>query len=213
MCHACSDLMSETCFKRFKEGKKEGGKTGPWVGTVEDRWGGMWTHFCSSVLGTQSFIVRFSLLFLQVGNFHNEKLGNALFSQPSFIFSFFPMSPTFILLWKCLVLEGQLFYLSLWFSLLCVFMFVGFVGFQDVFVRLLFPGEQDGSWWRFTASSDWVSRNICWACVVTGSRNLISFLFPYLSYLFHSVFFVHWLQCHVYDLQVSDLRVIYILHF
>ena len=37
----------------------------------------MWTHFCSSVLGTQSFLVKCSLLFLQVGNCHNEKLGNA----------------------------------------------------------------------------------------------------------------------------------------
>lgn len=89
MCYACSDMMSETCFKRFKEGKKERGNKGPWVGTVTDRWGEMWTHFCSSVLGTQSFLVKCSLLFLQVGNCHNEKLGNALFSQPSFIFSFF----------------------------------------------------------------------------------------------------------------------------
>ena len=56
------------------------------------------------------------------------------------------MNPIFILLWKWLVLEGHLFYLSLWFSLLCFFMFVGFVGFQDIFVRALFPGEQDGSW-------------------------------------------------------------------
>lgn len=93
MCYACCGMMSETCCKRFKEGKKEGGKKGPWVGTVEARWGEMWTHFCSSVPGTQSFIVKFSLLFLQVGNFHNEKLGNALFSQPPFIFSFFPMNP------------------------------------------------------------------------------------------------------------------------
>ena len=89
-CVMHSGMMSETCCKRFKEGKKEGGKKGPWVGTVEARWGEMWTHFCSSVLGTQSFIVKFSLLFLQVGNFHKEKLGNALFSSHSLSLVFSP---------------------------------------------------------------------------------------------------------------------------
>lgn len=181
----CLKLALKDSRKERRKEERQGLGWGQWR-TGEAECGHIFAARCWS---TQSFIVRFSLLFLQVGNFHNEKLGNALFSQPSFIFSF-PHESHFYPLVEMPGVGGTAAFLSQSVvSLLCVFMFVGFVGFQDVFRQTVV--SRGAGWELMTVYGIiWLGfETSAEACVVTGSGNLISFLFPYLSYLFRLVFF------------------------
>lgn len=76
-----------TCFKfALKDFRKKGRQAGRKKGREWGQWsktGKIWTDSCGSVMGAGGFITQFSLLFLHVGNEHNEKLGNILASQSS----------------------------------------------------------------------------------------------------------------------------------